>query len=38
VQMWTLLIRDLRKQLQREQRRAMPPQPADHGSATKPDR
>ena len=39
VQMWTVLIRDLRQQVQREeQRRAMPPRPTDHGSATKPDR
>jgi TolA-binding protein len=39
VQMWTVLIRDLRQQVQREeQRRAMPPRPADHSSATKPDR
>jgi len=39
VQMWTVLIRDLRQRVQREeQRRAMPPRPTDHGSATKPDR
>ncbi len=38
-QMWTVLIRDLRRQVEREeQRRNMPPRPSDHSSSAKPDR
>jgi hypothetical protein len=38
-QMWTVLIRDLRRQIDREeQRRSVPPQTGDHGAAPKPDR
>ena len=39
VQMWNVLIRDLRGQIEREeQRRGIPPHNGDHGSAPKPDR
>ena len=38
-QMWTVLIRDLRRQIDREeQRRAMPVRPSGQGSSAKPDR
>jgi len=38
-QMWTVLIRDLRRQIDREeQRRAMPPRPPNPSSGAKPDR
>lgn len=38
-QMWTVLIRDLRRQIDREERRrSMSPQPPDRNSTTKPNR
>lgn len=38
VQMWTVLIRDLRRQVEQEEQRRTNPRPADHSSAAKPDR
>jgi hypothetical protein len=37
-QMWTLLIRDLRREVEQEEQRRAMPRPADHGSTAKPDR
>ncbi len=37
-QMWTVLIRDLRRQVQEEEQRRSVPRPADHSPAAKPDR
>ena len=38
VQMWTVLIRDLRRQVEQEEQRRTMPRPADHSSTAKPDR
>lgn len=38
VQMWTVLIRDLRRQVEQEEQRRTNPRPADHSSTAKPDR
>jgi len=37
-QMWTVLIHDLRREVELEEQRRTMPRPADHSSAAKPDR